>query len=161
MMLDILVESLGRINYGHAMLFDKKGICEYVKLELIEEDGTIYPYNYTIKTGWTNYSLPLVDLSGIDVSKPAKTDRPAFFSGSFRAEPGVDSFLNMKGWNKGVVWINGFNIGRYWRIGPQETLYVPGELINKTNTVCVLELHNPRPDRVICFDDRPSLDAIK
>ena len=158
--LDILVESLGRINYGQEMLFDHKGICKYVRLELVDENGEIYPWNYTIKTGWTNYSLPLKNLSGLDVSKKAKPDRPAFFSGSFRAKPHIDTFLDMRGWKKGTVWINGFSLGRYWDIGPQGTLYVPGELLQSDNTICVLELHRPNDSRTVSFVDTPMLDTI-
>lgn len=157
---DILVESLGRVNYGTAMLSDFKGITDYVKFELLEDDGSIYPWNYTMKAGWTNYSLPLKDLSKLDYTKPAKEKRPAFFKGEFKAQPGVDTFLDMSGWNKGVVWINGFNIGRYWKIGPQGTLYVSGELLKEDNTIEVLELHDVNPELTVQFADAPSIDTI-
>ncbi|MEE1046049.1 MAG: beta-galactosidase [Clostridia bacterium] len=161
MKLDILVESTGRVNYGTAMLSDYKGITDYVRIEIIEDNGSLYPWNYTIKTGWTNASLPLKDISNIDYSIPAQKNRPAFFSGEFEAEPGVDTFFNPEGWNKGVVWINGFNLGRYWKVGPQGTLYVPGELLKEKNTIQILELHKPKADMTVSFDNQPSLDLIE
>ncbi len=158
--LDILVENMGRVNYGTAMLKEYKGITDYVKIELLEEDGSIYPWNYTMKAGWTNYSLPMKDLSKLDYSKPAEDQKPAFFKGEFKAEPGVDAFLDMTGWDKGVAWINGFNLGRYWKIGPQGTLYIPGSLIKESNTIEVLELHHCNADRTINLVEEPSIDTI-
>ncbi|MEJ7662049.1 MAG: hypothetical protein WKG07_21990 [Hymenobacter sp.] len=56
-----------------------------------------------------------------------------------------DSYLDMRQWGKGVVWINGHNLGRYWGIGPQQTIYVPAEWLRKgQNEVTVLELLKPR-----------------
>lgn len=158
--LDILVENMGRVNYGTAMLNEYKGILGYVRVEILEEDGSIYPWNYTIKSGWQNTSLRLKDLSRLDFDKPYKDNRPAFFEGSFDAIPGVDTFINPEGWEKGVIWINGFNIGRYWKVGPQGTLYVPGELLKEHNTITVLELDAPNPERTVFFDDKPSLDLV-
>ena len=159
--LDILVENMGRVNYGLAMLNERKGILGYVKINLILADGSIYPWNYRMKCGWTNTSLRLSDLSGLDYLMPAKENHPAFYTGEFDAIPGVDTFFNPEGWDKGVVWINGFNLGRYWKIGPQGTLYVPGELLKEHNTITVLELHSPAPDKSVGFDDKPSLDLIE
>lgn len=158
--LDILVESMGRVNFGYAMLKEHKGITDFVAMDTIEADGSQYLWNYSFKTGWEHNSLPLKDLSGIDYSKTAKADRPAFFSGEFKAKKGVDTFLDMSGWDKGVVWINGFNLGRYWKIGPQGTLYVPGELLEENNTITVLELHNPNEDKSVKFESKPNLDTI-
>lgn len=160
MRLDILVENMGRVNYGLAIFNENKGILDYVKLELIQPDGSIYPWNYTFKSGWTNYSLPLKDLSKLDYTKPAQKDRPTFFKGTFNATPQVDTFLSMEGWNKGVVWVNGFNLGRYWKVGPQATLYVPGELLRDTNTIEILELHNANANQTVQFTEAPSLDTV-
>lgn len=160
MKLDILVENMGRVNYGLAIFKENKGILDYVKLELIQPDGSIYPWNYTFKSGWTNYSLPMKDLSRLDYTKPVKKDRPAFFKGTFKATAGVDTFLSMDGWDKGCVWVNGFHLGRYWKVGPQATLYVPGELLKEENTIEVLELHSSNADRTVQFADAPSLDTV-
>ena len=90
----------------------------------------------------------------------SKKDRPAVWRGTFTAKPGVDTFVNMKGWTKGAVYVNGFNLGRYWNVGPQETLYLPGELVKEQNTIEILELHNPKADLSVTLDPKPMLDAI-
>jgi beta-galactosidase len=158
--LDILVENMGRICYGNAMLTDQKGITNYVKLDVIDENGKADPHNFTIKTGWTNYALSLRDLSALQGGE-VKEKRPAFYGGTFRAVPGVDTFVNMKGWGKGNVWVNGFNLGRFWKIGPAETLYVPGELLKEENTIQVLDLENAKEDYTVCFEAKASLDALE
>lgn len=67
---------------------------------------------------------------------------PGFYRGSFEAEEIGDTFLRFDGWNKGVAWINGFNLGRYWNAGPQRALYIPGPLLRKgRNEFVLLELH--------------------
>ena len=88
------------------------------------------------------WNLELKDISKIiygDFQNPAQT--PAFHRGVFNAEAGVDTFIRNPG-VKGVIWVNGFNLGRYWEIGPQKTLYVPGPLLKQgENEIVVLELH--------------------
>ena len=160
MKLDILVENMGRANYGNAMHSDKKGICNFVKLELLSDKGEFLAYNYTIKMGWENYSLPMNNPDAVTFNNGAQKGRPAIFKGEFKATPGVDTFVYMKGLHKGNVWINGFNLGRYWEIGPQETLYVPGELLRENNTIHVLELHNTENTCEVSFLDEPRLDGI-
>jgi beta-galactosidase len=149
--LDILVENMGRVNQGHYILDEIKGITGHVTLD----DGSLL-------MDWTNTSLPMTPetLKRLDYSLPPKKDRPAVFRGSFAAKAGVDTFVNMKGWTKGAVYVNGFNLGRYWNVGPQETLYLPGELVREHNTIEILELHNPKPDLTVTLDDKPMLDAI-
>lgn len=132
-----------------------------MKIEVLNPDGTVYPWNYTMKTGWTNTSLPMENFVGLDYTKSARTELPAFYTGEFKAVPGEDTFVNMRGWNKGFVLINGFNIGRYWFIGPQEALYVPGELLKEHNTVTEYEIHSPKADKTVLFDDKPSLDTVE
>lgn len=161
MHLDILVENMGRINYGNAMLNEKKGICGFVKIEVLNEDGSIYPWNYTIKTSWTNISLPFDSLEKTDFSKAPKPGRPIIYQGSFSAKPGVDTFFNPGSGVKGFVEINGFNIGRYWSIGPQGTLYVPGELLKENNIIRIVELHPKGDELSVGFDAEPSLDTIE
>ncbi len=163
MKLDILVENLGRVNYGHGMLHDEKGIVGYVKLNVLNDDGTPNKehYNFAHLANWLNYSLPMKaeNVAKADYTLPAKDGRPAIYKGEFDAEAGVDTFVNMKDWKKGVVYVNGFCLGRYWYVGPQLSLYVPGELIKEHNTVEIFELYEPSDGIVANFDDKPSLDA--
>src|SRR5690606_7034559 len=122
--LSLLVENMGRINYG-PLLKDPKGITEGVLL------GQQFLYD------WTIHPLPLDDLSELSfepmvdstVRKPGLV--PAFYKAEITIDDPADTFLNMQGWTKGVAYINGFNLGRYWEIGPQETLYIPAPLLRK------------------------------
>ena len=148
--LTILVENCGRVNYGFD-LYDRKGILGAVHVD-IEQPGGYYLYNFANNTGFLTETLPLDDLSPVRYTeeKP-ETDLPYFYRGHFTARAGVDTFLDMGGWCKGAVWINGFNLGRYWSaVGPQRTLYVPGELLREENTIEILELHNPNPTLSVC-----------
>jgi len=66
---------------------------------------------------------------------------PVIRSGSFDLVQVADTYLDMRNWGKGVVWVNGHNLGRYWSVGPQQTIYVPGEWLKKEkNEITVLEL---------------------
>lgn len=130
--LDILVDTFGRVNYG-ADIHDHKGIT--AKVEVTTEKGA------TELLGWSHYKLPLDKLAlAARKFQPGTTAEPAFYRGSFDLSEAGDTFLDTRGWDKGVVWINGHNLGRYWEIGPQQTLYVPGPWLKKgRNEVVVYE----------------------
>lgn len=132
MHLRVLTESVARINGGKKIDDDSKGI-KYIT------------YNNAKLYGYRMRHLPMKDISGL-CFKPmtALSDNdPAFFKGTFDAEAGVDTFLDMRGWGRGFVLINGFNIGRFWEIGPQNTLYVPGGLIKeKDNEIVVFDVQH-------------------
>lgn len=143
--LDILVENLGRVNYG-PQLADRKGLLGLVRL------GT-----HTVLHGWQSWPLPLDDLSPLAFAPGQEAPAgPTFFSGDFDvAQPG-DSFLSLPGGTKGVVWLNGFNLGRYWERGPQTALYVPAPLLKAgRNRLTVLELHPRGGCRVRFTAQRP------
>lgn len=145
--LDILVENMGRINYG-PFLKDFKGISENVRLD--------YQFHY----GWTIYPIPLNDVNNIALAKEESNpsdEKPAFYKGVFEVEEIGDTFLMLEGWTKGVVFVNGFNLGRYWNIGPQKTLYVPGPLLKDgKNEILVFELHKTEKP-VVKLIDKPLL----
>ncbi len=158
--LEILVENMGRVNFGLAMLKNKKGISGYVKLDTIMEDGSLYIWDYSVKTNWENYSLKFCDLSKTDYSKAPIKNRPVIAIGEFKAKLGVPTFFDPEGLTKGFVFINGFNIGRYWNVGPQRTLFVPGELIKENNKIEIVELHNLNENMTVNFTDKPMLDSL-
>eukprot|EP00026_Physarum_polycephalum_P020203 Phypoly_transcript_22632.p1 GENE.Phypoly_transcript_22632~~Phypoly_transcript_22632.p1 ORF type:complete len:102 (+),score=10.00 Phypoly_transcript_22632:232-537(+) len=83
----------------------------------------------------------MTDLSSLQDVKKVTNSGPTFFRGYFNIQgTPMDTFFNMKGWSKGNVFINGFNLGRYWHIGPQYSLYVPAPvLVNGQNEVIVFE----------------------
>jgi beta-galactosidase len=145
--LDILVENMGRINFGEFLLQNKKGITEKVTLGGKE------------LTGWQMYPLPFEKSENINAAKGANsmvpvsektvTEAPVMKRGSFTLNEVGDAYLNMSAWGKGMVWINGHNLGKYWSIGPQQTLYVPAEWLKKgTNTIAVFELLKPEQQQL-------------
>ena len=129
--LDILVENMGRVNYGAHMESDcRKGIC-----------GSVRTCNQQL-FGWQVYPLAFQDLSGLQY-QPVQTplDGPCFYRGEFSVEEAADTFLAVPG-KKGMAWINGFLLGRYWEIGPTGTLYIPAPLLRQgKNCIEILELH--------------------
>lgn len=128
--LDVLIENMGRINFGKEFIYDRKGITEKVLLD-----------NQELKN-WEIFSLPFDNLNRLKFS--TKTiNNPAFFRGSFSLTEVGDTFLDMRNWGKGHVWVNGHHLGRYWNIGPQQSLYVPiGWLKKGKNSIIVLDLEN-------------------
>lgn len=130
--LDVLVENMGRINYG-TQLMDPKGITVGIR------HGQQFLYGYKVHT------LPMDDLSNLTFSSAVGTECacPAFYRGVLRVNEPGDTFLRLPGWGKGFVTVNGFNIGRYWQIGPQQTLYIPGTLLHTgDNEIIAFELHH-------------------
>jgi beta-galactosidase len=126
--LDILIENLGRINFGPHLRDDRKGITESVTLDGRE------------LTGWEIYPLPMTDLKSLRFSKSA-VQVPAFYRGTFELARVGDTFLDLRNLGMGVAWVNGHNLGRFWNIGPQQTLYVPGVWLTKgRNEVIVFDL---------------------
>jgi beta-galactosidase len=147
--LDVLVENLGRINFGPYLLKNKKGITGSVQLAGKE-----------IKN-WKIYGLPFNDIAKVTLKAgTSATGQPVVKSGNFNLTRVADTYLDMSTWGKGIVWINGHNLGRYWHIGPQQTLYVPAEWLKKgVNDVKVLELIKPE-QKVLQAIDHPILDKL-
>jgi beta-galactosidase len=149
--LEILVENMGRINYGSEINNNLKGIISPVLI-----DST------TITGGWNMYRLPLDKLpvmkaAGIN----SKKGLPTFYGATFTLDKTGDSFLNMQGWGKGIVFVNGHNLGRYWNVGPQQTLYVPGVWLKKgTNKVVVFEQLNDTIQSTLESVDKPVLEQL-
>jgi len=128
--LDILVENMGRVNYGPRLMDDRKGIVGQVSLA-----GSVL-------TGWENYALPMSALSSLRFSN-SDANGIAFRRGQFELSTMGDTFLDMRGWGKGYVWVNGHNLGRYWKIGPQLSLFVPATWLSQgRNEVVVLDLES-------------------
>ncbi len=150
--LDILVEATGRVNYGKAIL-DHKGITEKVEIT----DGK----NKKELKNWTVYNFP-VDYTFQKNMKytAAKTNGPAWYKGSFTINKSGDTFLDVSHWGKGMVWVNGRNLGRYWKIGPQQTLYLPGVWLKQgKNEIIILDVDKPASGEVAGLS-RPVLDKI-
>lgn len=141
----VLVENMGRINYSVKMNTQHKGI----------KGGVIV--NGAFQSGWRHYALPLDNLELVDFSKEYVSGTPAFYRFELEVDEAGDTFLDFSGWGKGVAWINGFNLGRYWEIGPQRRLYIPGPLLKTgVNEVILFETEGKAGDR-ISFEDSAEL----
>ncbi len=136
--LELLVEGMGRINYGPD-LHDRKGITGNVILDETTLDN------------WQIYNLPMdhkfiYDLrsSGKNINKPG-----LFFKGNFSLAYTGDTFIDIANYKKGIVWVNGHNLGRYWGIGPQKRLFCPASFIRPgMNEIIILDLHLTQPKPV-------------
>ncbi len=150
--LDILVENMGRINYGAEIVHNKKGIIFPVLINGSEITGD-----------WEMYRIPLEtvpDLSGF----PGRNipGLPAFYSGTFELDQTGDVFLDMSEWGKGIVFVNGYNLGRYWNIGPQQSLYLPGCWLKRgINEVVIFEQQNDVVQNVLKTTDQPALEDLR
>ncbi len=95
--------------------------------------------NGAFQSGWSQYSLSLDNLDKLDFSKPFRSGTPAFYRFELEIEETGDTFLDFTGWGKGVAFVNGFNLGRFWT-GPQTRLYVPAPLLKQgMNEVILFE----------------------
>jgi len=148
--LDILVENMGRVNFGKYLLENKKGITEKVQL------------NHEDLINWKMYSLPFASTRNIKFQTIAtKSNTPVIKKGNFYLTKVGDTYLDMRKWGKGVVWVNGHNLGKYWSIGPQQTLYLPVEWLKKgANNITVLELLKPEMNKIAALD-KPILDQLQ
>ena len=150
--LDILVENMGRINYGAEIIHNLKGIISPVTIAGNE-----------ITDDWNMYQFPMdhePDLKSY--SNKYKRDQPVIYEGTFSLSKTGDTFLDMSKWGKGIVFVNGHNLGRYWNLGPQQTLYLPGcWLKNGTNKITVFEQINSEEQKEIQGIKTPVLDELK
>lgn len=122
----VLVDTMGRVNYGGNML-DRKGISDiYLGIQRL--------MNYDV---WT---LPLDNLDKLKYSSSVKKEEPVFLRGSFKTDSKADCFIHLDGFNRGCVYINGFNLGRFWNVGPQKSLYIPGTLLKDENEIIVFNI---------------------
>lgn len=143
--LAILVENMGRVNFGMRLESQRKGI-----------DGAVQ-INGHQHTNWNEYPLPLENLDKLDFSKGYSTGLPAFYRFTFVVEELGDTYIDLTGWGKGSVWINGFNLGRFWEIGPQKRLYLPAPLLHLgENSIIIFETEGKSLE-TIYLQDEPSL----
>ncbi|MFL9484275.1 glycoside hydrolase family 35 protein [Chitinophagaceae bacterium LWZ2-11] len=147
--IDILVENLGRVNFGPNLLKNNKGITEKVLL------------NGKALEGWEMYSLPMKNVSAGAYNNKEMQDVPSIKKATFTLNETGDTYFDMRNWGKGCVWINGHNLGRYWEKGPQQTIYVPAEWLKKgENEVAVFEMLKPN-EQTLKSLDKPILDVLK
>ena len=177
--LTILIEAMGRINFGRAIK-DFKGITDRVTLST-ETDG--HPLTYDLKN-WRISTLPIAYATATKALSapsapnplpsasatvasdfvaclPSLPNSPGYYRGTFTLKKPGDTFINMEAFGKGMVYINGHAIGRFWSIGPQQTLYVPGCWLKKgTNEVIVLDIVGPKASPTAFCQSSPELDKL-
>jgi beta-galactosidase len=142
--LDLLVENMGRINYSKQLRTDRKGMGQFVS---IDGDPVFR---------WQIYSLPMTNPGAIHFKKTDCTG-PCFYRGSFEIDRPADTFLDTSNLSKGQLWINGHALGRFWKIGPQKTLYVPGPWLKPgANEVIVFDVDG-HPDPTLEGLAKPNL----
>nr|XP_019945655.1 PREDICTED: beta-galactosidase-like [Paralichthys olivaceus] len=156
---DILVENMGRVNFG-SKINDYKGLLSNLILgKDILTDWLIFPLDIdgAISRGW-----PHSDKQSFPDPQREPSAGPAFYVGTLQPNGlAWDTFIKLREWTKGQIWINGVNLGRYWPArGPQQTLYVPGPLLSTTlpNNITVLELEGAPVHLRVLFTDQPQLN---
>lgn len=148
--IEILVENMGRICFGEeTYLGDRKGITEAVVLTW--HDGKIFGNPGKTTFNWEVTTLEMADISSVKYENGTSRKLPAFFRGSFKAKNKNSCFIHFDNFKKGVIWVNGFNLGRYWEIGPVTALYVPGELLNEDgdNEIVIFETDGLRGEPTV------------
>ena len=166
--LNILIEAMGRINFGRAVK-DFKGITESVTIDT-EENG--HDVSYRLKN-WVIVPIPDSYQNAQHVfDKLYETNRcfsPINFSsqsigyyrGYFDLKKVGDTFLNLEQWGKGQVYVNGHALGRFWRIGPQQTLYLPGCWLKKErNEIIIMDIVGPKAP-VVWGQNQPELNKLQ
>lgn len=139
--LEILVEGMGRINFAQNLI-DRKGITDRVTL------------NGMTLMNWKVYNLPMDEkfIYNLRSSSRNPGKKGIFFKGNFFLAAAGDTFLDMSNFQKGIAWVNGHNLGRYWSIGPQKRLYCPASFLRQgTNEMIVFDLLQTESQIVVGF----------
>lgn len=142
--IDLLCENIGRENFGTGLENQRKGIADGVKI------------NDHRHFGYEIYFLPLDEkqIEVLDFNSGYSEGVPAFYKFDFEADELCDTFLDMDGFGKGVTFINGFNLGRFWEIGPQKRLYIPAPLLKMgKNTIILFETEGKSAECVMLWDE--------
>jgi beta-galactosidase len=139
--IDILVENMGRVNFSEKLNWQRKGIDYGVVIDKHAH------------AGWDHYTLPLNNIDKVNFELGYKTGVPAFYKFELEIEELGDTFIRLDGWGKGCVFVNNFNIGRFWEIGPQKTLYIPAPLLKSgKNEFIVFETEGKVGDYIELVD---------
>lgn len=142
--LEILVENLGRVNYSYKIEAQRKGI-----------DGAVVINNH-LHYGWEAVCLDEAAMLSLTASEPSAEGAPGVYDLTFDVAAPADTFLDLTGWGKGSVFLNGFCLGRFWEIGPQKRLYIPAPLLKVgANALRIIETEGRIGEAALA--DEPSL----
>jgi beta-galactosidase len=146
-MVDIIVQNLGRQNGGELEKFLKGLHNVTLGGKLIE--------------GWDNIGLDLERINKLPFRKQLQTKVPSYYRGQFTVDQVADTFLNFTSFVQGVAWVNGFNLGKYWNIGPQLTLYVPAGVLHEgVNELVIFEFESQADTvKTMSFEDTHHLGS--
>lgn len=146
--LDLWVENNGRINYGPYLADNRHGITESVSVDGQEIQG------------WKMYRFPFHTVNNFSFSKKAdqKDGQPGLYKGTFNLNQPADTYLDMRDFGKGFVFLNGHNLGKYWQIGPQQTIYVPASWLKKGKNEIIVFDELKSGHTHLTTTDRPILD---
>lgn len=148
---DVLVENMGRVNYGHKFLADtqRKGI----------RTGVCKDLHFMLN--WEHYPLPLDNPEKIDFSKGWTEGQPAFYAFDFEVEAPKDTYLELSEFGKGIAYVNGHHLGRFWNVGPTLSLYIPHSYLKEgANRIIIFETEGEYKDH-IHLTRKPTLKHIK
>ncbi|KAA0963467.1 beta-galactosidase [Streptococcus cristatus] len=149
--IDILMENMGRVNYGHKFLADtqRKGI----------RTGVCKDLHFLLN--WQQYPLSFENTENIDFSKGWQPQQPAFYAFDFEMKALKDTYLDLSGFGKGVAFVNGVNIGRFWNVGPTLSLYIPHSLLKEgSNRIIIFETEGEYKE-CIQLVKQPTFKTIK
>ena len=160
----ILVEGMGRINFGRAIK-DFKGLVSDVVItaEIDNIETTWTPRQWDHLRIQDDYATAVRAFQQPEYTKGKEfmPEGVGYYRGYFNLKKVGDTFLNLENWGKGQVYVNGHAIGRHWYIGPQQTLYVPGCWLKKgQNEVIVLDVMGPRGEKTIEGLQKPIIDKL-
>lgn len=153
--LDILVEAMGHVNFG-TEIHDRKGLQSPVRI--VDQSGAVA----VLEGKWQVFPLRLDApmLAGLKW-KSAASNGPGFWRGTFDVTKPADTFLDLRTWGKGVVWINGHCLARFWNIGPTQTAYIPSPWLRAgKNEIVVFDLLGPTQP-VLAGLEKPILDSLR
>ena len=158
--LTILVEAMGRINFGRAIA-DRKGITNGVSLSSDKEKVSLKDWTMSLIPDDYSQAVRALRSSGNSVLFPEAKSRAGYYRGFFTLNKCGDTFISTEAFGKGLVYVNGHSLGRFWSIGPQQTLYVPGCWLRKgKNEVIVLDVVGPKGKPTAFAQSAPELNKL-
>ena len=149
--IDILMENMGRVNYGHKLLADtqrkglRTGVCKDLHFLL----------------NWQQYPLSFENTENIDFSKGWQQEQPAFYAFDFEMKALKDTYLDLSGFGKGLAFVNGVNIGRFWNVGPTLSLYIPHSLLKEGHNRIIIFETEGEYEESINLVNQPTFKTIK
>ena len=149
--IDILMENMGRVNYGHKFLADtqRKGI----------RTGVCKDLHFLLN--WQQYPLYFENTENIDFSKGWQPEQPAFYAFDFEMKALKDTYLDLSGFGKGLAFVNGVNIGRFWNVGPTLSLYIPHSLLKEGHNRIIIFETEGEYEESINLVNQPTFKTIK